>query len=74
MTKYVLSIGALGLFATGFVWSSLILSLVIAFRYAAYILPFVVLTLCIWIYDVQSYIYVPYIVLALILVGLVSQN
>jgi hypothetical protein len=68
MSKHILTVCALGLFATGFVWSALMLSLVIAFRYAAFMLPFVVLTLSLWVYDVQSYAYVPYIVLTLTLV------
>ncbi len=68
MSKHFLTSIALVLFATGFVWCSLAVSLVVAFRYAAYVLPFVILTFFCWIYDVEVYVYTLYALLTAILV------
>lgn len=51
MNKYFYIACALALFMTGFFWASLVLSLVIAFRYAAYMFPFVIMTLITWMFE-----------------------
>lgn len=68
MTKSVLLALVCICFLAGFVWSSLVLSLIIAFRYATYGLPFIVLTCALLLYDVSTYSYLAYAALTCILI------
>ena len=68
MTKGILTALVCILFITGFVWSSLLLAIITAFRYATYLLPFVVLTCALLLYDVGVYSYLAYGVLTCLLV------
>ncbi len=72
MSKYVFMGVALILFTTGCIWSSLVVSLIIAFRYATYAFPFIVLTLIVWMFGTPVHIVIPYAVLAAALVIIVQ--
>ncbi len=67
MNKFLYYSGTVLLAACGLLWTSLVVSLVLAFRFEMYTLPFVVVTLGMWLFGTLEYLLLSYILLVALL-------